>query len=45
MTARNLSNETRISVSGNYYPPLDKLSVVQKEPGSLFNHVGIINGR
>ena len=45
MTTRNLSNETRISVSGNYYPPLDKLSVVQKEPGSLFNHVGIINGR
>ena len=44
-TARNLSNEIRISISGNYYPPLDKLDVVQKEPGSLFNHVGIINGR
>ena len=44
-TGRNLSNETRISISGNYYPPLDKLDVVQKEPGSLFNHVGIINGR
>ena len=44
-TGRNLSNETRISISGNYYPPLDKLDEVQKEPGSLFNHVGRINGR
>jgi len=45
MTARNCSNQTRISISGNYYPPLDKLSLVQKEPGTLFNYIGRINGR
>ena len=45
MTARNQSKETRISISGNYYPPLDKLEAVQKEPGTLLNYVGIINGR
>ena len=45
MTSRNCSDKTRISVSGNYYPPLDKLDAVQKEPGSLLNYVGRINGR
>jgi len=45
MTARNCSNKTRISISGNYYPPLDKLELVQKEPGTLFSHVGKIAGR
>ena len=45
MTSRNCSAKTRISVSGNYYPPLDKLDAVQKEPGSLLNYVGRINGR
>ena len=44
-TSRNLSKETRISISGNYYPPLDKLNEVRKEPSSLFNYIGIINGR
>ena len=45
MTARNCSNQTRISISGNYYPPLDKLDAVKKEPGTLLNYTGIINGR
>jgi len=45
ITSRNCSKETRISISGNYYPPLDKLSEVKKEPSGLFNYVGIINGR
>ena len=45
VTSRNCSKETRISISGNYYPPLDKLNEVRKEPSSLFNYIGIINGR
>ena len=43
MTSRNCSNETRISISGNYYPPIDKLREIEEEPGSLFNYVGIVN--
>ena len=45
ITSRNCSDKTRISISGNYYPPLDRLDAVQKEPGSLLNYVGRINGR
>lgn len=44
-TSRNCSDQTRISISGNYYPPLDKLDAVQKDPGNLLNYVGRINGR
>ena len=45
MTARNCSNKTRISISGNYYPPLDKLNDVRKAPEKLLNYIGTIRGR
>ena len=45
ITSRNNSDKTRISISGNYYPPLDKINAVQKEPGRLLNYVGRIHGR
>ena len=44
ITTRNCSEETRISISGNYYPDMNKLDEIQKDPGSLFNYVGIVNG-
>ena len=44
-TSRNCSEQTRISISGNYYPPLDKLDAVQKESGGLFTYVGRIKDR
>ena len=44
MTTRNASDETRISISGNYYPPLDKLGEIERDPGTLFNYVGILGG-
>jgi hypothetical protein len=43
MTSRNASDETRISISGNYYPPTDKLREIEREPGTLFNYTGIMN--
>ena len=44
-TSRNCSKETRISISGNYYPPLDKLKEVRTNPSKLFNYIGAIRGR
>ena len=44
-TSRNCSKETRISISGNYYPPLDKLNEVRTNPSKLFNYIGAIRGR
>ena len=44
-TSRNCSKETRISISGNYYPPLDKLNEVRTNPKKLFNYIGAIRGR
>ena len=44
-TSRNLSKERRISISGNYYPPLNKLNEVRTNPKKLFNYIGAIRGR
>tara|TARA_R100000541_G_scaffold17208_2_gene27019 strand:+ start:347 stop:955 length:609 start_codon:yes stop_codon:yes gene_type:complete len=44
-TSRNCSEKTRISISGNYYPPLDKLNEVRNNPNKLFNYIGAISGR
>ena len=44
-TSRNCSKEIRISISGNYYPPLDKLNEVRNKPNKLFNYIGAISGR
>ena len=44
-TSRNCSKEIRISISGNYYPPLDKLKEVRTNPSKLFNYIGAIRGR
>lgn len=43
LTSRNASDEQRISISGNYYPPMDKLREIEKEPGGLFNYTGIVS--
>ena len=42
-TSRNCSKEIRISISGNYYPPLDKLNEVRIKPNKLFNYIGAIS--
>ena len=44
-TSRNCSKEIRISISGNYYPPLDKLNEVRNKPNKLFNYIGAISGK
>ena len=44
-TSRNCSKEIRISISGNYYPPLDKLNEVRNKPNNLFNYIGAISGK
>ena len=44
-TSRNCSEKTRISISGNYYPPLDKLNEVRNNPNKLFNYIGAISGK
>ena len=44
-TSRNCSKEIRISISGNYYPPLDKINEVRHKPNKLFNYIGAIRGK
>ena len=44
-TSRNCSKEIRISISGNYYPPLDKINEVRNKPNKLFNYIGAIRGK
>lgn len=42
-TKKNISGQTRISISGNARPRDEDFEKIGKDPGNLFNYIGIFN--